>query len=204
MVRLTKNNCKIAGDFLGCRWRFQETWGPWLISELGIWLFEEHDYMSKLEIWGFRPVTINPKNRPATQKGFGSDSDNRPTLLHYTSKFLPKYRFMAHCKNLVWKKFHGLQHSRVWTRIRLQIEPSCVQKLACWMLTSWQIHQKKSRQHVQFFFISIQKYRLKFCEFGKSKDSVWASLFYGGNLPKVTLITEFGKNLKFIPNFAQF
>jgi hypothetical protein len=120
--RFTKNNCKIAGDFLGFRWLFQEYWGPWLISELGIWLFDEHDYMSKLEIWLFRPVTINPKNRPATQKGFGSDSDNRPTLIHYTSKFLPKYRFMAHWKNLVWKKFHSLQHSRVWTRIRLQIE----------------------------------------------------------------------------------
>jgi len=177
MVRFTKNNCKIAGDFLGFRWLFQETWGPWLISELGIWLFDEHDYMSKLEIWLFRPVTVNPKNRPATQKGFGSASDNRPRLVHYTSKsiFLPKYRFIAHCKNLVWKKFHSLQHSRVWTRIRLQIEPSCVQKLACWMLTRWKIHQKKSRQHVQKISISILKYRLKFCEFGKSKDSVWAS-----------------------------
>lgn len=62
--RFTKNNCKIAGDFLGFRWLFQEYWGPWLISELGIWLFDEHDYMSKLEIWLFRPVTINPKNCP--------------------------------------------------------------------------------------------------------------------------------------------
>jgi hypothetical protein len=179
MVRFTKYNCKIAGDFLGFRWLFQETWVPGLISELGIWLFDEHDYMWKLEIWLFRPVTINPKNRPATQKGFGSDSDNRPTLVHYTSKFLPKYRFMAHCKNLVWKKFHSLQHSRVWTRICLQIEPSCVQKLACWMLTSWKIHQKKSRQHVQKNSISILKYTLKFWEFweikrfGVSQSFLW-------------------------------